>query len=148
MRLALRECEKGIRKGGGPFGCVIVKTGRVVGAGHNTVVNAHDCTAHAEVNALRNAGKKLKTHDLTGCVVYTTTEPCPMCFTAIHWGRVKKVFYGCTRKDASKIGFDDKHFYDILEHKARDEIAEQQICRNECVNLFKQWVKNPRHKNY
>lgn len=148
MKAAAASARKGIRAGNGPFGAAIAKNGKLLAVAHNTVLRDRDPTCHAEVNAIRLACKKLRTHDLTGCTIYSTAEPCPMCFAAIHWARIKKVFYGCTRKDAAKIGFDDRHFYDILQHKARDEVPEIHAFRKECIKLFQEWTKNPRHKIY
>jgi guanine deaminase len=149
MKLAIDEAEKGIRKeDGGPFGAVIVKKDKVIAVGHNKVLGTNDPTAHAEVVAIRRASAKLKSFDLHDCILYTTCEPCPMCFSAIHWARIKKVVYGCTRKDAAKIGFDDQHFYDIIEKKARDEIKSQHIDRKECMIVFKDWVKKKDKRMY
>jgi guanine deaminase len=142
MRRAIGEAEKGIRKNeGGPFGAVIVRKGKVIASGHNLVLKSKDPSAHAEIVAIRRASAKLKRFDLNDCILYTSCEPCPMCFAAIHWARIKKVFYGCTRKDAAKIGFDDQHFYDIIRKKARDEIKSEHIDRKECLHAFRDWVK-------
>ena len=108
MLLAVREAFKGMRANqGGPFVAVVVKGNKVVARAHNTVLKTNDPTAHAEINAIRKATKKLKRFDLSDCVLYTSCEPCPMCFGAIAWSKIKVVYYGCTRKDADAIGFSD-----------------------------------------
>lgn len=109
MGQAIDAALEGIKQGdGGPFGCVIVKDGTVVGTGHNCVLRDHDATAHGEVMAIREAGKNLGTHDLSDCVAYTTGEPCPMCLYACLWANIQKVYYGCTIEDNSRIGFRDE----------------------------------------
>jgi len=105
MRRAIAKAREGVRKGQTPFGACIAKDGRVVCLAHNTVWEDVDSTAHAEVNAIRKACKKLKTIDLSGCVIYSTCEPCPMCFSAIHWAKIDKIFYGARVADARKAGF-------------------------------------------
>lgn len=108
MRAAIRLARKGMNKNsGGPFGCVIVKDGKVIARAHNAVTDLNDPTAHAEVVAIRKACKKLKTFQLTGCEIYASCEPCPMCFGAIYWARPDKVFFAATREDAAQAGFDD-----------------------------------------
>lgn len=142
MEEALKESLKGIRaRKGGPFGCVIVHKGKVIAKAHNTVTSAFDPTAHAEINAIRKASKKLKTFNLKDCELYTTCEPCPMCFAAIHWARIKKVYFGCNRNDAAKIGFDDKELYEILLGKKKEKFISKQINREECLIVFKEWKK-------
>ena len=141
MKEALKEDLKGIHnKEGGPFGCIIVCKGKVISRAHNTVIKTKDPTAHAEINAIRKACKKLKTFNLKDCELYTTCEPCPMCFSAIHWSRIKKVYYACTRKDAAKIGFDDSVLYDILAGKKKEnQFALHEINRKECLVAFKEY---------
>lgn len=135
MKLAVREAEKGIAKNdGGPFGAVIVKDGVVISKGHNLVVASHDPTAHGEVVAIRRAAKKLGTFDLSGCELYTTAEPCPMCLWAIYWANVDKVFYGCTVTDTERIGFRDKEFYELSKKALHQKMA--MVDRDECLNLF------------
>lgn len=101
-------------KEGGPFGAVVVLDGKVVGSGRNQVLVKHDSTAHAEIEAIRNACTNLKTHDLTGCVLYTSCYPCPMCLSAIMWSNIKTVYFGNTQEDAEEIGFRDNAFYIAL----------------------------------
>ena len=126
MALAIEEARTGIRAGhGGPFGCAIVKDGRIVGRGHNEVIHRHDPTCHGEIMAIRDACRTLGTHDLSGCELYTTAEPCPMCRGAILWANIRKVYFGCTVADTARIGFRDEKFYeddfDIAEESGREE---------------------------
>ena len=112
MEMAIEEAKKGILQGhGGPFGCVIVKNDEIVGKGHNEVLKNNDPTCHGEIMAIHEACKTLNTFDLTGCEVYTTGEPCPMCLAAILWANIEKVYYGCNIFDTEKIGFRDNKFY-------------------------------------
>ncbi len=112
MREAIRISEDGLKSGrGGPFGCVVVKAGKVVGRGGNQVTSTCDPTAHAEVVAIRDACKALGTFKLDGCTLYASCEPCPMCLSAIYWARIPEVYYGNTRQDAAAIGFDDDFIY-------------------------------------
>ncbi len=115
MRAAVDEALAGLAGGdGGPFGAVVVRDGVVIARGHNQVVGNADPTAHAEVQAIRAACRQLGTFDLSGCEIYATCEPCPMCFAAIHWARLDRVVYGATRADAAAVGFDDAAIYDVL----------------------------------
>lgn len=117
MDQAIEESKYNISnnyENGGPFGAVIVKDGKIITSAHNTVVESKDPTAHAEINAIRKAGKLLKTHDLSDCVLYTSAEPCPMCLSAIIWANIKEVYYANTRKDADNIGFRDDDIYEYL----------------------------------
>ena len=111
MRRAIELSENSVRNGGGPFGAVIAKDGEIVAEGSNKVTIDNDPTAHAEVCTIRNACQKLGTFDLSGCVIYTSCEPCPMCFGAIYWAHLDKIYYANDRKDAGKIGFDDDFIY-------------------------------------
>ena len=107
MKAAIQAAEKGMRKGeGGPFGACIVKGNKILAAAHNEVLKK-DATCHAEINAIRAASRKIKNFDLSGCEIYTTTEPCPMCFAAIHWARIKRVVYGTRIGDVAKRGFNE-----------------------------------------
>ncbi|MFD1672660.1 nucleoside deaminase [Agrilactobacillus yilanensis] len=121
MKLAAQEAEKNLKTGdGGPFGCVIIKDGEIIAQAHNQVLIDHDPTAHAEVTAIRQATKKLGTHDLSDCIVYTSCYPCPMCLGALIWANVKEVYYGNTAKDAANIGFRDDFIYDFIKGNASD----------------------------
>ena len=118
MRLALKEAREGISNNhGGPFGAVIVKDGEIIATGHNHVVANNDPTCHGEIDAIRKACTKLNTFDLTGCELYTTGYPCPMCLSAIIWANIKKVYYSCDAKDAERIGFRDDFIYKYIFHK-------------------------------
>lgn len=143
MRLAIREAEKNLKKlDGGPFGASIVKSGRVIAVSRNTVLK-HDATCHAEINAIRQASKKLKTFDLSGCVIYSTTEPCPMCFGAIHWARIGAIIYGTNISDASKLGFCEL----AISNKALKKKGKAAVkifpsyARRDCLELFGKWEK-------
>ena len=150
MELALKEAIIGIKnKDGGPFGAVIVKEGKVISKAHNLVIKTNDPTAHAEINAIRKAAKKLKRFDLSDCEIYSSCEPCPMCFSAIHWAKMKKLYFGCTRKDAAKIGFDDKFIYDVLNGKSnKKQVTSIHINREKCLKLFKEWKEKENKIQY
>ena len=138
MEAAIREAVEGITFGhGGPFGCVIVRDGKIVGQGHNMVLKNCDASAHGEIMAIRDAGRKLKTHDLSGCELYTTGEPCPMCLCACLWANIEKVYYGCTIADNSMIGFRDEHFDQLT--GGREALSDYLVCidRDACLELFK-----------
>ena len=141
MRRAIELSENSVRNGGGPFGAVIAKDGEIVAEGSNKVTIDNDPTAHAEVCTIRNACQKLGTFDLSGCVIYTSCEPCPMCFGAIHWAHLDKIYYANDRKDAGKIGFDDDFIYEeiALEPQYRKKPSEI-LLRNEAINAFKMWT--------
>lgn len=132
---------------GGPFGAVIVKDGEVIAKSHNTVLCSKDPTAHAEVNAIREASQKLQTFNLEKCTLYTTCMPCPMCLGAIFWSRIKTVYYGATEEDAARGGFDDKKFYEILEDKHK-ALQLKQIDHEPNASLFTVWNKKEDKKLY
>ena len=135
---AINEALDGIRhKHGGPFGSVIVKDGEIVGSGHNMVLKNNDSTAHGEISAIRDAETRLGTFDLTGCELYTTGEPCPMCLYACLWANIGKVYYGCTIEDNSMIGFRDAKFDSLA--GGREAFADYLECidREACLALFK-----------
>ncbi len=141
MREAIRLSQEGMTKGaGGPFGCVIVKDGEIVGRGHNQVTSTNDPTAHAEVVAIRDACARLGTFQLTGCVVYTSCEPCPMCLGAIYWARPEKIYFANARKDAADIDFDDDFIYqEIGLDVATRSIPSEQVLRDEGNKVFQLW---------
>lgn len=147
MLLAIKEAEQGIHRGdGGPFGTVIVKDGKVVAKGHNMVVAKGDATCHGEMEAIRKASKKLGTFDLSGCVLYTTGEPCPMCFGAILWSNIDHVYYGCNVVDTEDIGFRDKKFYEMdEEHK---KLFSQELDREACLKLYADYKSIETKTNY
>ncbi len=140
MQMAIEEARKGISQGhGGPFGSVIVKDGKVVAKGHNCVLKNNDATAHGEMMAIRAAGEALGTHDLSGCELYTTGEPCHMCLCAILWANIDKVYYGCTIADNGRIGFRDDKFNDIF--GGRDKLGDllTEVDRDKCLALFDEY---------
>ena len=140
MKMAIAEAKRGIRAGdGGPFGAVIVKDGVVVGKGHNQVLKNNDPTCHGEVMAIHKACKKLKTFDLSGCEIYTTGEPCPMCMAAILWANIDKVYYGCNIFDTQDLGFRDALFYKMQEPDEREKFAVE-LDRKECLKLYKEFL--------
>lgn len=148
MEKAIEEAFKGIENGdGGPFGSVIVKNGEIVGKGHNRVLKDHDASAHGEISAIRDAGKKLGTHDLSGCVLYTTGEPCPMCLYACLWANIEKVYYGCTIRDNSLIGFRDEAFDRLTPGRAALDGYLECIDRPACLELFEAY-RNMDHSLY
>ena len=139
MSEAVREAQEGIRQGhGGPFGCVIVRDGEIVGRGHNRVVSGNDPTAHGEIMAIRDACNRLGSFSLEGCELYTTAQPCPMCLAAILWARIDKVYYGCNVADTADIGFDDSTFYAAL--KGENKLCTlQELDRSACLKLFEEY---------
>lgn len=150
MALAIRLSRKAIALGeGGPFGAVIVKDGQVVGQGWNQIVSNDDPTAHGEVMAIRNACRFLGTYQLTGCEIYSSAEPCPMCLGAIYWSRLERVFYGNSIQDATKVGFDDEFIYEQLA-KPIDQraIPEHQMMRDQAYTVFKAYANDPRRLRY
>lgn len=139
--MAIRLSEDNIEKGlGGPFGAVVVKDGEVIAESANKVVPENDPTAHAEVSAIRLACKALNTYDLSGCVIYTSCEPCPMCLGAIYWARIDKIYYANTKADAAAIGFDDHFIYDeIASEMNTRKLPFVQLLRDEAQVAFKRW---------
>ncbi len=145
MRRAIALARAGMDAGqGGPFGCVVVKDGAIVGEGNNQVTSTNDPTAHAEVVAIRHACTSLSSFQLDGCSIYTSCEPCPMCLGAIYWARPEKVFFACTREDAATVGFDDELIYKELAipNAARQRVMIS-LLRDEGVTLFKAWAEKP-----
>ncbi len=134
---------------GGPFGCVIVKDGKIVGKGHNKVTSTNDPTAHGEVMAIRDACKNLNTFNLEGCELYTSCDPCPMCLGAIYWARLEKVYYGSTQVDAANIGFDDQFIYDEIPLPyAERRIPFIQIARDIAIEPFQKWSEKEDRTDY
>jgi guanine deaminase len=139
MQEAIKEAEKGMEKNhGGPFGAVIVKDNKIISKAHNEVFK-NDPTAHAEMEAIRKASKKLKTFNLKDCILYTSCEPCPMCLVAAYWANIKLIYYGCSSEDAEKIGFNDKSFYSILKGKLKPKTKKIQIDQSKCLIPFNKW---------
>ena len=146
MRLAIAEALEGIRQGhGGPFGCVVVKDGKVIAQGHNKVLKMRNPILHGEIDAIEASCRRLGTHDLSGCEIYTTGEPCPMCLGAILWANIGKVYYGCNVIDTDKIGFRDDVFYQRF--SAREGFCEQ-LDRDECLKLYGEYVAIADKQNY
>lgn len=141
MKKAKQEALEGIMKNdGGPFGAVIIdKEGNIIATGHNQVLKNNDPTAHAEITAIRKACKTLNTYDLSGYILYTSCEPCPMCLSAIIWSNIKEIYYACTKEDAANIGFRDDLIYEYLKGNNKDLINLKQINREECIDLFEQY---------
>lgn len=147
MDIAIKEAENGIRQGhGGPFGSVIVKDGEIIGKGHNEVVKNQDPTCHGEMMAIHDACKTIGSFDLSGCELYTTAEPCPMCLGAILWSNIKKVYFGCNIVDTENIGFRDKVFYELNESGGKSKLL-QELDRDACLKLFEEYrqIKGKTH---
>jgi len=139
IALAIKNVESGH---GGPFAAVIVREGKILAEGANCVTSTNDPTAHAEVVAIREACKKLKSFELSGCDIYTTCEPCPMCLGAIYWARPARVYFACTAADATKAGFDDSFIYqEIPRPHAQRKIPMQAMMREEALAAFRAWEK-------
>ncbi len=141
LKEAIRLAEKNIYDGlGGPFGAVIVKDGEIIATGSNHVTSENDPTAHAEIVAIRNACQKLDDFQLTGCELYASCEPCPMCLGAIYWSRPDRFYYAASKSDAAKVGFDDSFIYEeiVLKPEQRSIPGKQEM-RHEAVKVFKIW---------
>ncbi|MFH1411630.1 MAG: nucleoside deaminase [Candidatus Omnitrophota bacterium] len=151
MTMAIKEAEKGIRSGdGGPFGAVVAFNGKPLAAAHNRVIKNNDPTQHAEISAISRASRELKKYDLSGCVIYTTTEPCPMCFSAIHWAKINKIFYGTSILDVKALGFNEL-IISSAEMKAfsGSSIELYPGCLiEECRELFETWRSLPDKQIY
>ncbi|WOD44429.1 nucleoside deaminase [Hwangdonia lutea] len=143
MLEAVNAALKGMQNNeGGPFGCVIVKDGEIVGRGNNKVTSTNDPTAHAEVTAIRDACKNLGSFQLEGCEIYTSCEPCPMCLGAIYWARPEKVYFGSSQIDAANIGFDDEFIYkEIPLPYEKRSIPFEQLAREKALEAFKKWIE-------
>lgn len=141
MEIAVSEAREGITsRDGGPFGAVVVKDGEVVASGHNRVLSNNDSTCHGEIDAMRRAESRLGTYDLTGCELYTTGEPCPMCLAAIMWANIGKVYYGCRLSDNEEIGFRDAKFDAVMGGRAGlPEGFLEERDREMCLELFREY---------
>lgn len=149
MRRAIALSEKSVRTGGGPFGAVIAKDGEIIAEASNTVTLDHDPTAHAEVNAIRQAAHKLGTFDLTGCEIYTSCEPCPMCLGAIYWAHLDRIYYANNRKDAARIGFDDDFIYNEIALQPADRHKQMQtLLPEEARKAFDMWMESKDKTTY
>ncbi|RYC70919.1 nucleoside deaminase [Spirosoma sordidisoli] len=142
LREAIQMAREGMKTGqGGPFGCVIVRNGEIVGRGCNRVTSTNDPTAHAEVEAIRDACRNLGSFQLSDCTLYTSCEPCPMCLGAIYWARPSRIVYGAFHSDAAGAGFDDQFIYEEID-KPREQrsIPMQQCLRQEADAVFQEWI--------
>lgn len=140
MQKAIELAIENVHNGGGPFGAVITRNNEIIATGVNRVTAQHDPTAHAEVCAIRNACEELNTFDLSGCEIYTSCEPCPMCLGAIYWAHLDKIYYGCNKHDAAKAGFDDSFIYKELElpKNERSKMMEE-LLPEEAIRTFQAW---------
>ena len=144
MREAIRLSIDNIKQGGGPFGAVIVKDGEIIARGANHVVLANDPTAHAEVTAIREACARLHTYDLSGCEIYSSCEPCPMCLSAIYWAHLSQLYFACTKDDAARIHFDDKFIYQELELPIHERhLPTNTLMRDQALQAFRDWEDKP-----
>lgn len=149
MMEAIRLSEENVTAGGGPFGAVIARDGEIVATGVNRVTASHDPTSHAEVNAIRNACAKLGTFDLSGCEIFTSCEPCPMCLGAIYWAHLDRIYFGNDKDDAKEIGFDDSFIYDEL-RLPRDmrKLHSEILMHKEARKAFRMWEKKKNRIEY
>lgn len=150
MRMAIQLALENVRSGGGgPFAAIVVKDGEVVASGVNRVTSTNDPTAHAEVTAIREACRRLGSFQLTGCEIYTTCEPCPMCLGAIYWARPARVYFAATRADAAAAGFDDSLIYDEISRPMGERrIPMQGLLRDEALTIFEAWNRSERKIPY
>lgn len=150
MRRAIELAQRGVDSNdGGPFGCVVVRDGEVVGEGWNKVTSTNDPTAHAEVVAIRDACAKLRSFQLEGCSIYTSCEPCPMCLGAIYWARPDAIYFAANRMDAAAVGFDDELFYSELEKpNEKRQLKLRPFLREEALQVFQNWADKPDKTEY
>ena len=142
MMRAIELSIESVNLGGGPFGSVIVKNDKVIAEGSNRVTLNNDPTAHGEIVAIRKASKSLNNFNLSGCELYSTCEPCPMCLSAIYWARIEKIYYANTRDDAQEIDFDDSLIYsELLKNVKKRKISMVQMMRDEALKAFELWDK-------
>lgn len=150
LRRAIALATGNVSQGkGGPFGAVIVRDGAIIGEGANSVTETNDPTAHAEINAIRAAARALGAFDLSGCDLYTSCEPCPMCLAAAYWARISGIYYGANAADAAKAGFDDVFLFSEMrkDHAAR-ALPSQQLLADEAWASFKAWIDSPNKIEY
>ena len=150
MQLALDKAKEGVDNGQSPFGACIVKNGKVIACEHNIVWESTDITAHAEIHAVREANLKLNSIELSGCVIYSTCEPCPMCFTAIHWARIDKIYFGARIEDAKRFGFNELTVTNemLKNHGSSKVEVEGGLMRDKCVELFEYWASKKDNRTY
>lgn len=149
MRRAIALAVENVKNGGGPFGAVVAKDGEIVAEGVNRVTANHDPTAHAEVSAIRAAARALGDFNLSGCEIYSSCEPCPMCLGAIYWAHLDRLYYGGTQRDAAKAGFDDEFIYKELELPASDRrLPSEELLHGESLAAFEQWMRQEGKEEY
>ncbi len=150
MQMAIKEARHGMEHNhGGPFGAIIVKDGKVLSRTHNEVLRSNDPTAHAEILAIRQASAVLERFDLSDCVIYTSSQPCPMCLAAIYWARIKTVYYGSDKDDIALVGFDDSLFYEYVRGESQDSgLKLINIERDEALKLLKDWSEKEDKQMY
>jgi tRNA(Arg) A34 adenosine deaminase TadA len=150
MKRAIELARKGMTNGdGGPFGTVVVRDGEIVGEGWNRVIRTNDPTAHGEITAIRDACARLGTFSLDGCEIHTTGQPCPMCLGAIQWARISRIFHGFRIEDAAEIGFDDREFFRQMALPAAERaIPVQELCRQEALELAREYARMPEKRHY
>lgn len=149
MRRAIQLSLESVKHGGGPFGAVIVKEGKIIAEAANRVTLDNDPTAHAEVNAIRQAARSLGKFDLSGCDIYTSCEPCPMCLGAIYWAHLNHIYYGCNRRDAADAGFDDEFIYQELSlAPAERQKMMEVLLPDESLAAFRMWKEKKDKKRY
>lgn len=149
MRRAIDLSLKNVKKGGGPFGAVVTRNGEILAESCNLVTETNDPTAHAEINVIRTAARKLNTFDLSGCVIYSSCEPCPMCLGAIYWARIDKVVFANTTSDAQNIGFNDALIYEEISRPSQERKVEfREILREEALKAFKAWEESENKVEY
>jgi guanine deaminase len=149
MREAIRLSEESVKNGGGPFGAVVVKDNQIIARGNNQVTLTHDPTAHAEVVAIRKACEHLQSFQLEDCDLYTSCEPCPMCLGAIYWARPRRIFFGNTKADAARIGFDDQFIYQEIQTPfAQRKIPMIPLLSKEAILAFQLWEQSPNKVKY
>jgi len=149
VKVAIAAASESIKQGGGPFGAIVIKDEKIVGRGMNSVTTNNDPTAHAEVNAIRDACANLNTFNLKGCTLYANCEPCPMCLSAIYWARIDNYYYAADGKDASEAGFDDSYIKEEL-HKPIDmrSTKASQIMRDSALEVFREWAEKTDKTEY
>ena len=140
MKRTIELAKENIKRGGGPFGALIAKEGKVIAEAANSVRSENDPTAHAEILAIRTAAEKLGTHDLNGCELYTSCEPCPMCLGAVYWAHIDKVYYAATHDDARDVGFDDADMYnEMKKDRSERNIKMDSAFREDSLRVFNLW---------
>ncbi|MFA5713783.1 MAG: nucleoside deaminase [Bacteroidales bacterium] len=149
MTSAIELAKEGASMEGGPFGAIVVKEGKIIGSAYNSVTTDNDPTAHAEVNAIREACQTIGSFDLSGCLLYTSCEPCPMCLAATYWARIDKVYYAASREDAARAGFSDQEIYDQISLPIEERtLPMERLLHKEREKAFQVWDKNSNKVEY